>query len=89
MLTSKWIPTFVSIGVGLLLKFGSPLIWLAGMTPSFRDWICLGPYLLGNFVYIGGCFLWARTKQRSATWGLTGLMCVLALPVLYRLEEHG
>jgi hypothetical protein len=76
------------IVAGLLLKFGSPTIFLTGLAEPTRTWLFLVPYLLGTVTYLWGCGAYAVAKHRHRAWGCTGLFCVLALPFLIRLKPH-
>jgi hypothetical protein len=73
---------------GLLLKFGSPLLLVLVPRPSPSIWSFLVLYVLGTLLYLAGCCLFARAKNRPALWGLTGLLCVLGLPILFVLEDR-
>lgn len=85
---AKWMVPLTLLGIGLACKFGGPLAWATEFVPSFRHPLCLGPAVLGNVLYISGCFGIARAKERSLAWGLSGFLCVLALPILYRLADR-
>jgi len=73
---------------GLILKFGSPSIFLIDLAKPTETFVFLVPYLLGTATYLWGCSAYAVSKNRHAAWGCTGLFCVLALPFLIRLETH-
>jgi len=79
---------FLIIFVGLVLKFGSPLIWLLELSKPTETWAFFVPYLLGTGIYVWGCCEWAMAKNRPGVWGLTGFFCVCALPFLYCLEDR-
>lgn len=73
---------------GLVLKFGSPLLLVQMPCLSPPTWSFLVPYVLGTLIYLVGCCLFARVKNRHALWGLAGLLCVFALPILFLLEDR-
>ena len=76
------------ITCGLILKFGSPAIFLIDLAKPTETFVFLVPYLLGTGTYLLGCSAYAVSKNRHAAWGCTGLFCVLALPFLIRLKTH-
>ena len=88
MISRTWSRVLGVILIGLALKFGSPLVWLLDLANPLRTWAFLVPYLLGTAIYIWGCSLFAEAKSRSRLWGSIGLLCVLALPVLYSLQDR-
>jgi len=76
------------ITCGLILKFGSPAVFLINLVEPTETLVFLGPYLLGTATYLWGCSAYAVAKNRHAAWGCAGLFCVLALPLLIRLKVH-
>lgn len=73
---------------GLVLKFGSPAIFLLELPKPTETNVFLVPYLLGTGIYLWGCSAYAVSKNRHAAWGFAGLFCVLALPFLIRMKTH-
>jgi predicted membrane protein len=88
MISHTWRRVTGVIIVGLALKFGSPLIRLLDLPTPLRTWAFLVPYLLGTAVYLWGCSLFAQAKNQSRLWGLTGFLCVFAVPILYFLSDR-